>query len=109
MARAALSRGELVNAEQILNTADPRSAIQVRPQRPAFDSALDMLSQVYLREKRYADAVATQQWRLDIWTAAIGENGVVGRPSPPAVVLRSSGKQAISSPPNPTPAEPSPS
>ena len=77
LASAALRRGELVNAEQILNTAIDEAQSKFGRNAPQLDSALDMLSQVYVREKRYADAATTQQWRLDIWTATMGENSVV--------------------------------
>jgi TonB family protein len=76
LARAALNRGELVNAEQILSAAIQEAQSKLGPTAPALDSALEMLSQVYQREKRYADAIATQQQRLEIWAAAVGENGV---------------------------------
>jgi TonB family protein len=76
LARAAMNRGELVNAEQILSTAIQDAQSKLGPNAPALDYALEMLSQVYQREKRYADAIATQQQRLEIWTTAAGENGV---------------------------------
>jgi TonB family protein len=76
LARAAMNRGELVNAEQILTTAIQDAQSKLSPTAPALDNALDMLSQVYQREKRYPDAIATQQQRLQIWTTAVGENGV---------------------------------
>jgi TonB family protein len=76
-ARGAMSHGELVNAEQILNSAIDQAQAQYGHNSPSLDLPLEMLAQVYQREKRYADAVATQQWRLDIWTGVAGENGVV--------------------------------
>jgi len=76
-ARGAMSHGELVNAEQILNSAIDQTQAKSGHNSTALDEPLEMLAQVYQREKRYADAVATQQWRLDIWTAVAGENGVV--------------------------------
>jgi TonB family protein len=76
LARAAINRGELVNAEQILTTAIQDAQSKLGPTAPALDYALEMLSQVYQREKRYADAIATQQQRLEIWTTAVGENSV---------------------------------
>src|ERR1700684_1466822 len=76
-ARNALRRGELINAEQILNSAIDQAQSKFGRNAPQLDAALDMLSQVYQREKRYADATAAEQWRLDIWTSIEGENGVV--------------------------------
>ena len=60
-----------------------------------------MLSQVYVREKRYADAATTQQWRLDIWTGISGENGVPNASS--SGYPTSNAREATSSPPKPTP------
>jgi TonB family protein len=77
LARIALNHGELVNAEQILNTAIDDAQAKFGHNAPALDQALDILAQVYQRQKRYADAATTEQWRVDIWTAVAGENGVV--------------------------------
>src|SRR5579863_6457142 len=77
LARTAMNRGELVNAEQILNTAIDEAQAKFGHNAPQLDSALDMLAQVYQREKRYADAATAQQQRLDIWTGIAGENGVI--------------------------------
>ena len=78
LAHAAMDRGELVNAEQILNTAIDEAQAKFGRNAPQLDSALEMLSQVYQREKRYTDAATLQQWRVDIWTSVAGEQqGVV--------------------------------
>src|SRR5580700_7557550 len=78
LAHAAMNRGELVNAEQILNTAIDEAQAKFGRNAPQLDSALEMLSQVYQREKRYTDAATLQQWRIDIWTSVAGEHqGVV--------------------------------
>ena len=77
LARAAMNRGEFVNAEQILNTAIDELRAKFGPNAPQLDAALDMLAQDYQREKRYADAASAQQSRLDIWTSIAGENGVI--------------------------------
>ena len=80
LAQAAIRRGELVNAEQILNSAIQDTQAKSGANSTALDAPLDMLAQVYQREKRYEDAASVQQQRLEIWTAATGENGVpVGR------------------------------
>jgi TonB family protein len=79
-ARTAMNRGELVNAEQILTTAIQETEAKYGHNAPQLDPSLDLLSQVFLREKRYADAATAQQQRIDIWTPVVGENGVlVGR------------------------------
>ena len=74
-ARAAMNRGELVNAEQILN-ADVEAA-QNSPKLTALDPPLDLLAQVYRMEKKFPEAVAAQQRRLDLWTGLFGENAVI--------------------------------
>jgi len=76
-AQTAISRGELVNAEQILNSAIDQAQAKYGHNGTRLDQPLEMLANVYQREKRYPDAIAAQQWRLDIWTAAGGENSVV--------------------------------
>ncbi len=76
-ARSAMRRGELVNAEQILNSAIDQAQAKNGHNSTALDQPLTMLAEVYQKEKRYTDAVATEQWRLDIWTASAGENAVV--------------------------------
>jgi TonB family protein len=76
-ARAAMMRGELVNAEQILSTAIQDIQAKSGTNAPALDPDLEMLSQVYQREKRYADAASVQQQRLAIWTPIAGQNGVI--------------------------------
>jgi TonB family protein len=77
-ARSAMNRGELVNAEQILNAAINETQAKLGRNAPQLDSALELLAQVYQREKRYADAATLQQWRIDIWSAVAGEQqGVV--------------------------------
>ncbi|HTB11195.1 MAG TPA: TonB family protein [Bryobacteraceae bacterium] len=76
-ARTAMNRGELVNAEQIINSAIQDAQAKFGSTTTALDPALDLLAQVYQREKRYADAASVEQQRVDIWTAAAGENSVV--------------------------------
>jgi TonB family protein len=76
LARAAMNRGELVNAEQILNTAIQEAENHVVA-APWVDGPLDLLAQVYVREKRFADAAAIQQRRIDNWTGMYGPNAVV--------------------------------
>jgi TonB family protein len=76
-ARAAMNNGEFVNAEQILLTTVQDAEAKLGQNASALDPALDMLAQVYQREKRYPDAAAIEQRRLDIWTAVAGENGVI--------------------------------
>lgn len=76
-ARNAMNHGELVNAEQILNSTIDQAKAKSGRNSTALDEPLEMLAQVYQREKRYADAAAAQQQRLDIWTEAVGENGVM--------------------------------
>src|SRR5580698_9472547 len=76
-ARTAMNHGEFVNAEQILNSTIDQAQSKSGRNSTALDEPLDMLAQVYQREKRYADAAAAQQQRLDIWTEAVGENGVM--------------------------------
>jgi TonB family protein len=79
-ARIAMNRGELVNAEQILTSTIGQAQAKSGRNATALDQPLEMLAQVYQREKRFSDAVNTQQQRLEIWTAVAGENGVmVGR------------------------------
>jgi TonB family protein len=76
-ARQAMQRGELINAEQILLTfIDAQD-----PARPtALDQPLDLLAQVYRKEKKYAEAEEVQQRRINVWSAQLGENAVyVGR------------------------------
>jgi TonB family protein len=74
-ARAAMNRGELVNAEQILNAAI--EAAQHAKKSSALDLPLDLLAQVYQREKKFPEAVAVEQRRIDMWTGLLGENAVV--------------------------------
>src|SRR5580692_2473087 len=76
-ARAAMNHGELVNAEQILNGTIDQAKAKSGRNSTALDEPLEMLAQVYQREKRYPDAAAAQQQRLDIWTEAVGQNGVM--------------------------------
>jgi TonB family protein len=76
-ARTAMNHGELVNAEQILNSAIDQAKAKSGSNSTALDEPLQMLAQVYQREKRYADAAAAEQQRLEIWTEAVGENGVM--------------------------------
>jgi TonB family protein len=76
-ARAAMNHGEFVNAEQILNSTIDQAQAKSGHNSTVLDQPLEMLAQVYQREKRFTDAAATQQWRIDIWTALAGENGVV--------------------------------
>jgi TonB family protein len=76
-ARAALNRGELVNAEQILNASIQEIEAKSGPKSSALDSPLELLAQVYQRGKRFPDAAAVQQRRLDIWTSMFGENAVI--------------------------------
>jgi TonB family protein len=72
-----MNHGELVNAEQILNSAIDQAKAKSGSNSTALDEPLQMLAQVYQREKRYADAAAAEQQRLEIWTEAVGENGVM--------------------------------
>jgi TonB family protein len=76
-AQTAISRGELVNAEQILNSSIDQAQAKFGHNGTQLDQPLEMLANVYQREKRYPDALAVHQRRLDIWTAAGGENAVV--------------------------------
>jgi TonB family protein len=76
-ARAAMNRGELVNAEQILNTSIQEIEAKSGPKTSALDSPLELLAQVYQRGKRFPEAAAVQQRRLDIWTSMYGENAVI--------------------------------
>ena len=76
-AQAALRRGEIANAEQILVTAISDAEARFGHNAPQLDSALDLLSQIYVREKRYPDAIAAQKQRLEIWGAVAGDNSVV--------------------------------
>lgn len=79
-ARSAMLRGELTNAEQILLAAIDQTESRMGPNATAADPYLDILIQVYQREKRFPDALAAAQKRVDIWSAALGENAVnVGR------------------------------
>jgi TonB family protein len=74
-ARQALNRGELVNAEQILKAAID-SASNAK-NLSVMDEPLDLLAQVYQREKKYPEAAATQQRRIDIWASMFGDNAVI--------------------------------
>jgi TonB family protein len=74
-ARAAMNRGELVNAEQILN-ADVEAA-QNSPKLTALDPPLELLAQVYRLEKKFPEAVAAEQRRIDLWTGLFGDNAVI--------------------------------
>jgi len=76
-ARTAMNHGELVNAEQILNSAIDQAKAKSGSNSTALDEPLEMLAQVYQREKRYTDAAAAEQQRLDIWSEAVGQNGVM--------------------------------
>jgi TonB family protein len=76
-ARGAMSHGELVNAEQILLSTIEQAQQKSGRNSTALDEPLEMLAQVYQREKRYADAVSVQQQRLEVWTALAGENAVI--------------------------------
>jgi TonB family protein len=74
-ARQALNRGELVNAEQILNSAI-HSASNAK-NLSVLDAPLDLLAQVYQRERKFPEAAAAQQRRIDIWAAMFGDNAVI--------------------------------
>jgi TonB family protein len=74
-ARAAMNRGELVNAEQILNATI--EAAQHAKKSSALDLPLDLLAQVYQREKKFPEAIAVEQRRIDMWTGLLGEDAVV--------------------------------
>jgi TonB family protein len=76
-ARAAMNRGELVNAEQLLNASIQEIEAKSGPNASALDSPLELLAQVYRRGKRFHDAAAMEQRRLDIWTSKFGENAVI--------------------------------
>lgn len=75
-ARQAMIRGEYVNAEQMLNIAIDAAEHSKNP--TALDQPLDLLAQVYQREKKFQDAVAVEQRRIDLWTGLFGENAVIG-------------------------------
>ncbi|HVO99946.1 MAG TPA: TonB family protein [Bryobacteraceae bacterium] len=74
-ARQAMQRGELVNAEQILNVALDAAQNSNKPK--ALDAPLDLLAQVYRREKRYPEAFAAEQRRIRLWSGLYGENAVI--------------------------------
>ena len=76
-ARSAMNHGEFVNAEQILNSTIDQAQAKSGHNSTALDQPLEMLAQVYQREKRFTDAVSVQQQRLEIWTASAGENAVI--------------------------------
>jgi TonB family protein len=91
LAESEMRRGELINAEQTLNAAIDDAQSRLGHNSPVLDGGLDLLAQVYQREKRYSDAVTVEQWRLDIWAGIAGENGViVGR-----VLYQLSGAQRL--------------
>ena len=74
-ARAAMNRGELVNAEQILNVAIDAAQHSKNPS--ALDLPLDLLAQVYQREKKFPEAAAVERRRIDMWAGMFGDNAVV--------------------------------
>ena len=74
-ARQAMVRGEYVNAEQMLNIAIDAAEHSKSP--TALDQPLDLLAQVYQREKKFQDAVAVEQRRIDLWAGLFGENAVI--------------------------------
>ncbi|HTB11194.1 MAG TPA: TonB family protein [Bryobacteraceae bacterium] len=79
-AEIAMRRGELANAEQILNSTVDQAKSKYGRSSTALDQPLELLAQVYEREKRYADAASVEQQRIDIWTEVSGDSGVaVGR------------------------------
>ncbi len=69
-AKAALNRGQYVNAEQILNSTIDQIEAKSGHNAPALDEPLDLLTQAYRGEKRFPDAVTTEQRRIDIWSKA---------------------------------------
>lgn len=73
-ARQAMQRGELVNAEQILLTyIDAQD-----PGKPTtLDAPLDLLAQVYRMEKKFNEAYAAEQRRVQLWSGLFGENAVI--------------------------------
>jgi TonB family protein len=74
-ARVAMNRGELVNAEQLLNVAIDAAQHSKNPS--ALDLPLDLLAQVYQREKKFPEAAAVEQRRIDMWAGMFGDNAVV--------------------------------
>ena len=74
-ARQAMNRGEYVNAEQMLTIAIDAAGNSKNP--TALDQPLDLLAQVYQREKRFQDAAAIEQRRIDLWAGLFGENAVI--------------------------------
>lgn len=79
-AHTAISRGQFVNAEQILNSVIDQIEAKSGHNAPALDEPLDLLAQAYRGEKRFTEAAPIEQRRIDIWTAAVGANAsIVGR------------------------------
>ena len=76
-ARAAMNRGDLANAEQILSAAIDEATSKFGRTSYKIDQPLELLVQVYQRQKRDADVAIVHQRRLDIWTKVAGENSVV--------------------------------
>jgi TonB family protein len=74
-ARSALNRGDLVNAEQMLLISIDAAQHSKNP--AALDEPLDLMAQVYQREKKYPEAAAAQQRRIDIWASMFGDNAVI--------------------------------
>jgi TonB family protein len=74
-ARQAMSQGDLVKAEQL--TLDTLDAAQHSKNPSAPDDPLSLLAEIYQREKKFPEAIATQQRRIDLWTGLYGENAVV--------------------------------
>jgi TonB family protein len=74
-ARAEMNRGNLVNAEQLLVQAIDRATFFKTSS--AADAPLDLLAQVYRREKKFPEAIAAEQRRIDLWSHLIDENAVV--------------------------------
>lgn len=74
-ARAAMNRGEYVNAEQMLNLAIDTAQHSKNPS--ALDLPLDLLAQVYQRQKNFSEASAVEQRRIDMWAGMYGDNAAV--------------------------------
>jgi TonB family protein len=74
-ARQAMYRGDYANAEQMLNIAI--DAAQHSKSPSALDQPLDLLAQVYQRQKRFQESAAVQLRRVDLWTGMYGPNAVV--------------------------------
>jgi TonB family protein len=43
----------------------------------AIDAPLELLAQIFRREKRFADAAQAERQRIDLWTGLINENAVI--------------------------------